>query len=295
MFSTLIKFLHMALAVSSSDVGDVLADLCPELTTIEIIPFITENNANPTKHSFNPYSQFDTIVAFLSVIPDVKKTSLDILMNNTKGMSELASNVVDYTDYDVHSVLFYNADSCSGIYNLKYDICFIKYFLVRFYYFLEVTFIKSYGFTFGNNLRRRKDHTPIDLLTLPASLEDTYFDSETVALNIFNDIIADTLLTDIVISFIKTILFQLNQAWTDKNEYLTTRDLHSYTLEKYLQRTLDIVKCNYNRKDYLVKNSKMLAFAMLKVANENPQDSHVTSKVEFGSWLLKKHMVKNIN
>lgn len=241
---------------------------------LSIEPFISNEDENSSKKKNRPYTEFDNTVVFLKPIPRKRILSRLFEKNNIKALAKIASESGKNSQYDAYCAFFYSADSQSGIFNLKFDSAFIHYFLLRLYYFLDLVSIKKTGIVMDGLLKNQNGFTPIDLLALPAEFANLEFGSERMALEIFNTVIRDTTLTETVISFIQILHNQIKNpdvVRDGKSLNYSTFTVYYKTLLKYLEKTLEIVQYNYQRKAQFVENTKKAIFLYVPSACQEPE------------------------
>lgn len=231
-------------------------DECKKLT--KVTPFICYNNKCPSNKKCVPYSEFDQIVEFYEKIPNFNILSKLYCKNDIKSLIKLASSRDSCEHYDAYNAFFYNADSHSGIYNFKFDSAFIQYFLVRFYYYLDLIYIQKTCRLSSNCVLQSNCNDPIDFLCPPCTFTNLSFESDQQALLLFNTITSDTLITENVLSFIRILLCQIKSNVCDKKD--TTFGIYVNTLYQYFFRTYQIVEYNFQRKLDFINNTLHYGF-----------------------------------
>ncbi|ELA42274.1 uncharacterized protein VICG_00674 [Vittaforma corneae ATCC 50505] len=218
---------------------------------IDVRPFICFDDCCPSlKDCCKPYLEFANIAEFVAKIPNAKKLKKMYIKNDVKGLIKFASQCDGCENYDALNAFYYNADSHSGIYSLKFDSNFILFFLQRFYYYLDLIVDSSTIKISHTALMCAKTNKCYDLLCPPCTYTDLTFGSESNALKLFNSILGNTAIHDIVIIFIRILLYQIHitvSRCAEQNNKLggfSTYSLYAELLQQYLVKTKDLNVAN---------------------------------------------------
>lgn len=259
----------------------------------EIKPMLCFLGGCPSlKNCCQPYLEFGNVTAFLAKIPNAKKLNKLYQKNDVKAVAKLAADCRECDNYDALTAFYYNFDSQSGVCNYKFDSNFILFFLQRFYYFLDLQSgtkpavqITPHAITNCGNGK------PIDLLCPPCTYTNLNFGNEENALHIFNTIIGNAVISDLVSNFISILLSQVQSAVRKcfgKRGALndTTFSLYADLLQKYLVKTASLVNANTEYVEQFIKQPQ-IAFVFLPlvldgeslgfvapIATEAPYDAH---------------------
>lgn len=203
----------------------------------------------PTAKACKPYLEFANIAVFMTKIPNAKKLKKLYYKCDINGLLKYASSCGGVESYDALSAFFYNADSRSGISCLKFDSNYILFFLQRFYYFLDLI-SDNLGSVSNNNLVCNKTNKPFDLLCPPCTYTNLNFGIDSHALSLFNTIIGNAVISDLVVAFVRILLYQLHQAACRCAEQhcdpsaFTTFGLYIDLLRNYLLKTSELSAVN---------------------------------------------------
>lgn len=213
-----------------------------------------------------PQIQFANIAQFIVSIPN-KKHILPLFNElNIAHLVKLASRTGCFQNYDAYNALFYNADSMTGICKREFDSNYIQFFLVRFFYLLDLlsaevpVVIRDNGI-FSNDFKRE-----IDFFNLPVNYVNLSFGSRENELKLFNSIITDTSLTQFLVKFINTLVRALSLHNVKTEKTLKCLQFNTFTiyidlLRGYLLRTAAISEFNYKTKLEFLQESKVFVFA----------------------------------
>lgn len=218
---------------------------------VDVKPFICFDDCCPSlKDCCKPYLEFANVAEFVAKIPNAKKLKKMFVKNDTKGLIKFASQCDGCENYDALNAFYYNADSHSGIFNLKFDSNFILFFLQRFYYYLDLIIDASTVKVSNTSVMCMKTNKCYDLLCPPCTYTDLTFGSEANALKLFNSIIGNAVIHDVVIIFVRILLYQIHitvSRCSEQNNKLggfSTYSLYAELLQQYLIKTKDLTVAN---------------------------------------------------
>lgn len=224
--------------------GEKNKQRCPGLR--ELPPMVGCDGKCPKINSCKPYTEFDNIVEFAVSIPNSKKLLPLYIQNDVQALMKYASNCRNAENYDAYNAFYYNADSHSGIFDLKFDINFIKYFVRRFYYYLDlVTRVPSIS-TSGDAIVETATGKTFSLLCPPELYKDLEFTSDADVTNVFNNIIGNSFISQSVVDFIRILSKEICKSVSKcpKKCEFNTYSLYVTLLQKYLCATKKIVEVN---------------------------------------------------
>lgn len=222
-----------------------------------------------------PHLEFSNVVEFMAKIPYSKDLLRSLRNRDLKTLLKMASKSKEIKDYDAYNAFFYNADSYLGALENVFDTNYIAFFLKTFYYFIDHIFVEKTAVILNGSLVHKISGRPIDLLCIPDCFSNLVFGSEIDSTNIFNLILADTAITDFLVTFINLLLSQINSSKSVENNRLkdhNTLGLYIDVLKTYLTKTKLIAERNFNVKYEFLNNSTNFMFAYIPFSNGNPSN-----------------------
>jgi len=243
-----------------------------------------------------PYLEFANAAQFLVKIPNARRLLTLITKGSVGELEKIASRAECFRNYEAHNAIFYNADAASGLQTRRFDTNFILFFLNRFQYYLNITFIEKLAIVGGNDLVCPKTKKHFDLLCLPPQYANITYGSDANAARIFNTIISDTTITKDVTDFIDVLIGQIEvcaklnttrngnlRMCTDSTGNLeisclnNTYNVYMALLTGYLEVTRGIVSNNLQQKINFISPQKQFAFVMYVTPSSSIPPSNVFS------------------
>lgn len=216
-----------------------------------ITPFVNDSKSFATLNGCcKPYSEFDLVTEFMAVIPNAKKIAPLYKAGDKKALLKIATSAETTENYDAYNALFYNADVRINTPELKFDNNFIQFFLVRFYYYLDLIAVYPNLQSRSNTLIDSKTGKTFSLLNPPAPFDEITFGCHTTALKLFNTIIGNTAINTTVKDFIRILLCQVNISFINsvekysKNTAFNTYVIYAALLKQCLLMTNAVVVAN---------------------------------------------------
>ncbi|KAM0680706.1 hypothetical protein GINT2_000976 [Glugoides intestinalis] len=222
--------------------------ICNSLT---ITPFINNGKACAILNGCcKPYSEFDFVTEFMTVIPNAKKIAPLYKTGDRKGLLKIATGAETTENYDAYNALFYNADVRINTPELKFDTNFIQFFLARFYYYLDILALYPTLQSRSNTLTDGKTGKSFCLLNLPSPFDEIIFGCNATALKLFNTILENTAINTTVKDFIRILLHQVNTSFINcaekypKNSCFNTYVIYASLLKQCLLMSNAVVVAN---------------------------------------------------
>lgn len=216
----------------------------------EVPSFVSINGRCPSFKSCKPHLEFANIAVFLSRIPNMKKLGKLYKKDDIRALARLAAQSDGMDHYDALNAFYYNADSHSGIRDLRFDSNFILFFLQRFLYFLDILADNKSVKICNRSLTCMSTNRVYDILSPPCTYTNLTFDTDSRAMELFNSIIGNTAIHETVSGFIRILLHLVKDAvcrcndQQKKLETFTTYSLYADLLQDYLKRSEEIVVSN---------------------------------------------------